>query len=412
MLRKIVFNSGVQIIGRVISVIISVVMAGILTRKLGTSGYGNYVFISAFATLLVTTANWGTQIIGVRELSRTEEKRNLFGNLIFLRIFFCLVAIIAGGLGIILLPAFEEIRLISIIVLPLVFVSVFESTSFILYQAFIRMDLKSFFQTLSQIIFLGLTIFLLNNNLKILAPLIGYLLAKLITGLISFPISQKLVSQTTSFKITSFKINKKKITRLFWATLPLGAQLVLFTSYDQAIDSFIIKNYLDANQVGLYGLAYKIYANLVLPAYYLNSTILPILSKNNSKSKRSLKTAFGLTILGLIFLIPLTITFSDFAVNLIGGSQFSQSSQILKILGVSLFFAYINHLTGFLLIAKNKQLDSLLIALAALAWNLILNLVFVPKYGIIAAAWITVSTEALVSLLSGGRLIWCYNKRQ
>jgi O-antigen/teichoic acid export membrane protein len=407
MLKKIIFNSGIQIAGRVISVVISVLIAGILTRNLGTTGYGNYVFISAFATLLVTTANWGTQTIGVRELSRTNEKAKLFKNLIFLRAFFSMITIIIGGMVIIFLPAFKEIRLISFIVLPLIAVSIFESTSFILYQAFIRMDLKSLFQTSSQIIFLGLTVFFLNKNLNIAAPLTAYLLAKLITGMISFPISKKLLSQTNKIKI-----NKKRMTKLFWAALPLGAQLVLFTGYDQAVDSFIIKSYLNATQVGIYGLAYKIYANLILPAYYLNSTILPILSKNNARSKKSLKIASGLTIFGLIIIIPLTIIFSDFTVNLIGGSQFGQSSNILKILGVSLLFAYINHLTGFLLIAKDRQVDSLIIALFGLIWNLILNLIFIPQYGITAAAWITVSTEALVSLLSGGRLIWCYNKRQ
>ncbi len=396
MFKKIILNSGVQIIGRAVSLVIAIVIAGVLTRRLGAAGYGNYVFISSFATLLATIANWGTQTIGVRELSRTKKKNELFKNLVWLRIGFVIVTLIGGGTAIVVLPAFNELKFTSLIVLPLVLVSVFESTSFIIYQTFVRMDLKSFFQTLSQVLFLGLTIYFLGLDWQILAPLAGYLFAKLITGLISCPISQRLLPDTKK----AANINFKKLKKLFWAALPLGAQLVLFTSYDQAVDSFIIKNYLGANEVGLYGLAYKIYANLTLPAYYLNSTILPILSKNNSESKRSFKTALGLTIIGLIFLIPLTIVFSNRAVNLIAGSQFQTSGYILKILAISLIFAYLNHLTGFLLIAKNKQVDSLKIALFALGWNLVLNIIFVPRFGIAAAAWITVSTEGLVTIAS------------
>ncbi len=407
MLKKIILNSSVQIVGRALSLVISIVIAGILTRQLGTSGYGNYVFISAYATLLATIANWGTNIIGVRELSRTNNKKKLFKNLIVLRLVFSILTVIGGLMAIILLPVFQDIKIISTIVLPLVFVSTFESTSYIIYQTLVRMDLKSAFQTLSQILFLGFTLIFLKYNWQIAAPLAGYLIAKLITGSISFSKALKLIPDSKASLV-----KWKKIKKLFWATMPLGIQLILFTGYDQAVDSFIIKSYLGSTQVGLYGLAYKIYSNLVLPAYYLNSTILPIISKNNAKSRKSLKNAVGLTILGLIILVPLTIIFSDFAVNLISGSEYSQSGQILKILAISLIFAYFNHLGGFILIAKDRQIESLIIGLIALGWNLILNLVFIPNYGIFAAAWITVSTEALVTIITGWRLIWCYNKRK
>lgn len=404
MFKKIILNSGVQIIGRGISLVISITIASILTRQLGVNSYGNYVFISSFVTLLIAVANWGTQIIGVRELSRTKDKGQVLGSLNILRLLFSLITILLGGMLVIFLPTFDEIRLESAIVLPLVLVVIFESTSYIVFQTFVRMELKSFFQTLSQFLLLGLTVFLLKRNWQIMAPLTAYLLAKLITGLIAFPISINMIK-------SKIKLNKEKIKKLLWATLPLGTQLVLFTSYDQAIDSFVIKNYLGTNEVGIYGLAYKIYSNLVLPAYYLNSTIFPLLSKNNKKSLKSFKTAVGLTIIGLIFLVPLTVSLSSPVINFISGSAFLPSSQILKVLSFSLIFAYFNHLTGFLLIAKNRQIDSLKIGLVALVWNLSLNLILIPKFGIIAAAWITVSTEALVTLLSAWKLIRCYNKR-
>jgi len=408
MLKKIILNSGVQIVGRAISLVISITIAGILTHRLGTHGYGNYVFISSYATLLVTIANWGTSIIGVRELSKVKNKKSLYINLIILRLAFTIFTIFAGGTAIIFLPTFEGLRETTFIVLPLILVSILESTFYIIYQTLVRMELKSLFQTLSQILFLGLTIFFLNANLKIAAPLIGYLVGKLISSLISWPVSLSLLKSKNSL----LRLQPEKIKKLFWASFPLGLQLILFTSYDQAVDSFIIKNYLGAGQVGIYGLAYKIYSNLVLPAYYLNSTILPMVSKNNSKSRKSIKTAFLLTLLGLIFLVPGTIFISGPAVKLIAGSNFGQSGQILKILAVSLIFSYFNHLTGFLLIAKNKQVGSLVIALIALFWNLIMNFFFVPKFGISAAAWVTVSTEALVSIISTWYLVKCYNNQK
>lgn len=405
MFRKIILHSGVQIIGRGISLVFSVLLTSILSRRLGIGGYGNYILITTLANLLITTANWGTQIIGVRELSRTKDTGRLIGSLGVLRFLLSLIAIIFGIAAILFLPIFEGIRIISLITLPLVLVINFGGIFNIIFQANVRMDLKTLSQVLSQGILFSLTLLFLNQGMGLLAPLLGLLIAKLITTILAYPLSKNFISKKFSF-------DKVLLKKLFWASLPLGAQLTLFTAYDQAIDSFIIKNYLGANQVGLYGLAYKIYSNLVLPAYYLNSTILPMLSKKNSESKKSFLFALGLTIIGLIFLVPLTIGFSDFIIQFISGPAFSQSSQILKILAISLIFAYSNHLTGFLLIAKNRQVDSLKISLIALVWNLGLNLIFVPYFGIIAAAWVTVSTEALVSIISTWRLSKCYNRQQ
>jgi len=181
----------------------------------------------------------------------------------------------------------------------------------------------------------------------------------------------------------------------------MGAQLILFTAYDQAIDSFFIKSFLGASQVAFYGLAYKIYRHLTLPAYFLANTIFPLLSKNKKgSSSRLLKIGFCLSAAILIFIIPLVIIFGQPIIFALAGKSFSPSIIVLKILALTLFFSYFNHLAGFSLIAFNRQVDSLKISFAALFWNLILNLVFIPRYGIIAAAWVTASTEALTAVAS------------
>ena len=129
--------------------------------------------------------------------------------------------------------------------------------------------------------------------------------------------------------------------------------------------------------------------------------IFPILSKNPKKELfKLLKIGFGLSGLILALVIPGVLLFNQGIVSLIAGAEFSSSGLILKILSLALIFSYFNHLFGFSLIALNRQRDSLKIGVVALVWNLVLNIYFVPKGGVIAAAWITVSTEALVTVLS------------
>lgn len=404
MLKNIILNSGVQILGRGISLIFSVLLTSILTRRLGISGYGNYVLITTLINLLITTANWGTQIIGVRELSRSKDQSILLTNIAFLRLMLCLGTLVVGGLIILFLPVYQEIKTISLILLPAVILTSFEQNFYIIFQTKIRMELKTLFQVVDHLLIFVFSLFFLNQGWGLAAPLTGILIAKTIVIIFSYPTAVNLIKP----KIT---INWAVVKKIFIAVLPLGIQLSLFTAYDQAVDSFIIKNYLGTGQVGIYGLAYRIYANLVLPAYYLNSTILPLLSGETAKSKKSFKIGLGLTIIGAGIVFLSTFAFSGWVVNFISGPVFSPSAGILRILSVSLIFAYLNHINGFFLIARDRQIESLAISAIALTWNTVFNISLIPEFGVAAAAWVTVSTEALVSLISTWRVIRCYNRR-
>jgi len=380
--------------GKLIGLSISLLATAILTRKLGTSGYGQYALIISLVDLLVAIGNWGTQIIGVRELSRAKNKEIVFGSLVKLRLFLGITAACLGLAIVIIFPVFADIKLLALLSMPLVFGLIAELTSEIVFQTFVRMDLKAIINIIGSVIFLVTTIFLLNLRLGLSAPIIGWLFTKTIIVLLSSILVGKFIKG-------EIKSKRSIIRKLIKESLPMGTLLVLFSAYDRAIDSFTIKSFLGPTQVGIYGLAYKIYANLALPAYFLNNTIFPMLSKNPQKEfAKLMKIGLVLTGLGLLILIPLVFILNKPIILLIAGENFTRSALILKILVIALIFSCLNHLTGFSLVALNRQAVSLKIGAAALVWNLVFNLVFIPRQGIVAAAWVTVSTEALVAILS------------
>lgn len=395
MFKKVVYNSGVQVIGKIITLILSVTATILLTRRLGTNGYGQYVIIFSFVSFLVAIGEWGTQIIGVRELARSQNKGAVFGSLFALRTLLALAASIIGVVIVVFLPLFADIKTISLFSLFLVFGLINESSMETVFQSLVRMDLKVIINIFSSIIFLTATVFLLKLNPNIWAPITGWLLALVLTTVSSFLIAKKLLKDN---KIT---ISLPLISRLIRESLPMGALLIMFSTYDRVVDSFFVKHFFGSTEVGLYGLAYKIYGNLILPAYFLANSIFPMLSNSKSQNfKKTLKLGFIFIGLGLLVLVPIVLIFAKPIVVLIAGNEFIPAIPVLKILTLALVFSYINHLTGFSLIALNKQASSFKIGVIALIWNFISNLVFIPKFGIIAAAWVTLSTELLVALLS------------
>ena len=79
--------------------------------------------------------------------------------------------------------------------------------------------------------------------------------------------------------------------------------------------------------------------------------------------------------------------------------SFWGSDWTLNLLVVAMFFAYLGIVFEFLLIALGKQKRLLIINFSGVLVNLILNFIFIPIYGIIAAAATSIICELLIMAL-------------
>ena len=77
---------------------------------------------------------------------------------------------------------------------------------------------------------------------------------------------------------------------------------------------------------------------------------------------------------------------------------FLEATSLLRVLSIALVFSYLNHLFGYFVISVNKQKELLKLGLVGLFFNLFANLVFIPIYGSMAAAVVTILTEACMTL--------------
>jgi O-antigen/teichoic acid export membrane protein len=83
-------------------------------------------------------------------------------------------------------------------------------------------------------------------------------------------------------------------------------------------------------------------------------------------------------------------------VELAAGEEFGDAATPLRILLAAGALAWVNGVFGYALIAKERQMSALWLNLSALAFNVGLNLLLVPRYGIVVAAAVTVASEVLI----------------
>jgi O-antigen/teichoic acid export membrane protein len=165
----------------------------------------------------------------------------------------------------------------------------------------------------------------------------------------------------------------------------------------------MIRRFLGPEEVAWYGLAYKIYGVLVQPAYYLVSSIFPLLSSRENNKKLFLLST-GVLLSGGIMVMLGTWILAPLMINVLAGSEFAASVSVLRILAVALVFSYLGHIVGFTLISKERQKEMLVYGIVAMLFNFSANLVVIPSYGIIGAAWVTVLTELISMLLMASKL--------
>lgn len=415
MLKRLAVNTGVQILGKVLSVLVSLITTGILTRKLGVAVYGQYILIVSLSVFFDALADFGTSIIGVREASKVEseaERVKIWSNVAILRL---LMAVFSLGLGLILIytwPDLKAIRLEAVLAwVMLIFTSLAGSLG-VVWQTRIRMQAKVLVEVMFPTVFL-LCLWLFKGEISLAWVFGTYLLARIVTLAWGWWIGRG----TINFRL----VDKKLISRLLKMSWPMGIYLIVFSAYDRAIDSIMIRSFLGPDEVAWYGLAYKIYGVLVQPAFYLVNGIFPLLSKNTpslsldppagragNEGQYKPKDIFW-TSAGILFVSGITMAlgvwiFAPIMVHILAGVQFEASVEVLRILMIALIFAYLGHLVGFTLISKEGQKEMLGLGVIILIFNFVGNLVAIPRFGINGAAVVTAMTEALSLIVMSRRL--------
>lgn len=383
--------------GKILSVVVSLITTGILTRKLGVAVYGQYILIVSLSIFFDALADFGSSIIGVREASKAEnenERIKVWSNVAILRLIMAIFSLILG-LGLIFSwPDLKEIRTEAVLAwVMLIFTSLAGSLG-IVWQTRIRMEAKVLVEVMFPTVFL-LCLWWFSGEINLVWVFGTYLIARIVTLAWGWWIGRG----TINFRL----INKKLIKELLKMSWPMGVYLIIFSAYDRAIDAIMIRRFLGAGEVAWYGLAYKIYGVLIQPAYFLVSGIFPILSQKKDNKVIFRWSALILFLAGLSIMLLVWI-FAPLMVYVLAGSQFEASVGVLRILMIALVFAYLGHLVGFTLISKEGQREMLGMGAIILLFNLTGNIIAIPRFGIMGAAMVTVLTEALSLILMSIRL--------
>lgn len=388
MLQKFLRNTGWMLTGRVATMIISFFATLFIARHLGPTNYGQLSFAISMNGLFAFIAPLGLDQILFRELVRTPEKKNeLLGTTLLLKL---AAGTLAATLSII--TAFtikaEDITRILIVILSGTFI--FNAFLIINYEFLSRSESK--YQSI-----ISIATSATLNILKILAILLSkgviYLALILLLEAVLNAILYVFIYQTKiEENIQSWTWNKQLAKLLVRDSLPV-VLLTAFANIYSRVDQVIIKYMLDVTQVGVYDAAVRV-AELwsFLPSIIITALVPSIVSSTTEGGitfKKRMRQGIA-----LLTVIPSTIAalvgfFAPLIVHVLYGKGYEGSVSILQIYVWSGVFTSLGLFFYQYLIAMNLRFILIFSSFVPMVLNIILNIVWIPLYGINGAAYAT-----------------------
>lgn len=412
--RKIFVNTFYQIIGKGVTAGTTLVSTIIITRSLGVDLYGDFTKAFAFAGLFYMFGDFGLNAIYVKKAASGEDDFGIVDFIslrLVLSLFLVAVAILIGWrlpYNPVTAHGFSPEVKVAIAIASF---SILTQTMYTTANGYFQAKLEYLYSTIA--LSVGSLVALLLVLVTSIAggSLIFYAGSQVAGGAVMVVTANLFIASQTKFFL---KFHFRKWLMTLREAAPIGISLVLNLVYFR-FDTIILSSLRPSSEVGSYGLAYKIFeVSLVLPIFFTNA-IYPVLVTEFKQSRGAFlkKAWYGFSFLLFAgFAVGLVLNLAaSFLVSLIGGSQFTASVVPLKILSLGLPLFYTTAILMWILIILKRQI--LLVpayALAAFA-NIVLNLIFIPQFGQLAAATTTVVTEGMI-LVVGLTLVLVYVQKR
>jgi len=417
--KKIASNTLSQILWKVGTAIISIFLISMLTKYLPIELYGLYSKIYNYLWIFAFLADLWLYTIAIREITRDRDNsEKIVGNILTLR---CLLGIWILFLALwiaFILPGYNsQLALFGIgIVSVFTIVSLINSSLLALMQSYMKIEfslVSNILWKLVNVSFIAYIIFVLfprwqagDFSDSFLYILCAGLMWIVLTTLLNYLYARKLVR-------ISFKFDREYIKHIIKISLPYGIALFLSVVYFK-ID-IILLSILEPTEkadisIALYSLPMKVVEVLmVIWGFYLNS-LLPTLTNlfkdgNHRRLTEVLDISFKflLSFGAIIFIIG--SLFREHTVRIIANETYINSEHLYSsadvfpiVLGVLVFY-FISLIFIYTLIASENQSKLLRINVIVAIFNIIGNIILIPKYSFVWAGIVTVMSQLLLMWL-------------
>jgi len=224
-------------------------------------------------------------------------------------------------------------------------------------------------------------------------------------------IQAQILSVIMTIVVAAFILYRKKVNldfnfsfsdtkALMRKALPFGLVFLLMTLYTR-MDGVMLERLLDDGglEAGIYAAAFKLYDAANMIGFLFATLLLPMFSSLRKKQLElsELSTQALQILLALVIpLVCLVYLYAAEIMNFLFHDATPYYAQILSVLILAFFCVALSYIFGTLVTSTGQLKKMNLLFLIGIALNWILNIMLIPEYKALGAAYTTLATQSLV----------------
>ena len=363
----------------------------LLARRLGSAGFGEYAFISAIIFVGNMLTTFGTDMTLIREIAAHDDLSQLPAALLS-QLGFSIILILVIWMGTPFLPhqtaeSILALRVYSFALIPLAFFTVFT----IALRGKQQMDAYTWLNLTGSFLQLVIVWFFIKPNSSIVTLVFLLLFNQFVVSIIGAIICK--------YQIQGFwrdwRFSVKDISLLLSMSTPLAILTVIAMLY-QKLSVTMLSIMSGAVMTGLFSVAQRTVEGAKTGHAAIFTALYPAMAQNKNRSFRLswilLLVGAGLGAITLSALAkPVTL--------ILFGAEYEASIPALQILTWILIPYAVNTFLTLKFVASKNEKPVLQASLASLILLIVLNIYWIPRAGLIGAAWSALIAEIIQASL-------------
>jgi O-antigen/teichoic acid export membrane protein len=377
-------------------VLLGIVAAALLTRHLGAADFGRYITVVSVIAVAAGLSDAGLLNVGVREYTVREGKdrdrllRNLFG-----------LRLVVTGVGTALAVGFSvvagygpEMVLGTALAGLALLVTTYQQTIAVPLSSELRLGWLSaldVFRQLATVVAVVVLVLAGAGLLPFLAAQLPVAIAVLVATVI---LVHHAVSLQPAFAVAAWR----RLTRVVLPYAAANAVGVLYGSLAIIVLSLVST----ADETGYFGAAFRVFLVLAgIPALLVTSAF-PILARaardDHTRLAYASQRLWDISLIVGTGLALATFVGAPLAIDIVAGSEFEPSVDVLRVLAGALLPSFVFGVWGFALLALERYRGVLIANAIALLASAAILLGLAAPYGAFGAAFATLIGDTCLAI--------------
>lgn len=377
---------------------VSFLVAAYVARYLGPGNYGLLNFALSFTGFFTVFVSLGLDGIIARNLVRDPtQEAVILGTAFWLRVIGSMTGF-SLVLGALTFTKYDSQT--NVLIMVLATAMLFQP--FCILEALFQSRVAARYTTFANLWTMGTTsslrLLLVAMKSTVTAFAVALVVEKIILGGALYVFYRRAGRQGSRWRF-SLPLAKELLSDS-WPLIFSGLVVMLYMRIDQVM----IKEMLDNESLGYYSAAVYLAEGWYFLGMAASSSLFPAIVKAREISEElyyDRLQRFYRLMAWLAICVALPVHFlADHLIYLLYGAAFQPAAEVLKINIWCGVFVFLGVASSSWLVTENLQRISLIRSIVGAFLNIVLNLLLIPRYGIVGSAWATLVAQAFASYLA------------